>query len=254
MSTTQVETVMISNHQVPKSLVQSLTAHAIIVFILTVKAVFFPAEDIIVSNAVRVDLVALPDKIVPQEHIEEKHSTKEEPKPEEKPVEKLVEKELSKVEKKKILIEKAQLEQKKALESLKDQLKRDQEAIAEAKRSLEKPAPKVYKGNILAPGSDITGVAKIEYDKYFDQLRTSIKNQLVLPRWLQDANLKTYVLIKIDARGYVIFKSITQSSGNEMFDNLILTAIAKASPLPVPPERLTSIIEVDGITLRYPDK
>lgn len=247
----QVETVTISSHQVPKSLVQSFTGHIIIVFVLTVKAVFFPPEDIIISNAVRVDLVALPDKIKPpQEHEEEKIKTKEEPKPEEKPVEK----QPTNAEKKKVLVEKAQLEQKKALDSLKDQLKRDREAIEEVKKSLEKPEPKIYKGNILAPGSDITGVAKIEYDKYFDQLRSGIKSQLILPKWLKDANLKTYVLIKIDERGYVIFKSITQPSGNEMYDNLILTAIAKASPLPAPPERLTSIIQVDGITLRFPDK
>lgn len=239
----QVETVTISNHQVPTSLVKSVTGHVLIVLILTVKAAFFPTEDIIVTNAIRVDLVALPDKIKPPQEQEE---TKE------KPIEK--EKVLTKEEKKKLVIEKAQLDQKKALESLKDQLKRDQEAIEEVKKSLEKPPPKIYKGNILAPGSEITGVAKIEYDKYFDQLRSGIKSQLVLPRWLKDANLKTYVLIKIDERGFVIFKAVTQTSGNEMYDNLILTAIAKASPLPAPPERLTSVIQVDGITLRFPDK
>lgn len=247
----QLETVTISNHQVPKSLVQSFAAHIVIVLILTVKAVFFPTEDIIISNAVRVDLIALPDKIKPpKEHEEEKPKAKEEPKPEEKPIEK----KLTNADKKKILVEKAQLEQQKALDSLKDQLKRDKEAIEEVKKSLEKPEPKIYKGNILAPGSEITGVAKIEYDKYFDQLRSSIKGQLILPKWLKDANLKTYVLIKIDERGYVVFKSVTQPSGNEMYDNLILTAIGKASPLPAPPERLTGIIQVDGITLRFPDK
>ena len=241
------ETVMISNQQVPKSLVKSLSGHALIVLILTVKAVFFPTEDIIVVDAVRVDLVALPEKYkAPKEQEEVKHETK----PEEKPVEK----QLSKAEKKKILIEKAQLEQKKALDGLKDQFKRDQEAIEEVKKAMQKPEPKVYKGNILAPGSEITGVAKIEYDKYFDQLRSSIKNHLVLPKWLKDANLKTYVLIKIDERGYVIFKSVTQPSGNEAHDNLVLTAITKASPLPPPPDRLANIVQVDGITLRFPEK
>jgi outer membrane biosynthesis protein TonB len=244
------ETVLINNRQVPKSLVMSLTGHVLVVLILTVKAVFFQAEDIIVSSAIRVDIVALPEKIKPPKEEEIKPEVKEEKVVEEKPVEKI----LSKAEKKKILLEKAQLEQKKALESLKDQLKRDQEAIEEVKKSMEKPEPKIFKGNILAPGSEITGVAKIEYDKYFDVIRSNIKNNLVLPKWLKDANLKTYVLMKLDERGYVIYKSVSQTSGNEMYDNLILTAIGKASPFPAPPERLTNIIQVDGITLRFPDK
>lgn len=142
----------------------------------------------------------------------------------------------------------------KALESLKEQLKRDQLAVEEAKKALQKPESKIYKGNILAPGSEITGVAKIEYDKYFDVIRTNIKNQLILPKWLKDANLKTHVLVRLDERGFVIYKSIVMASGNDMYDNLILTAIAKASPLPAPPERLASLIQVDGITLRFPDK
>ncbi len=243
----QVQTIY--GHQVPRSLVVSLTGHALIILMLTVKAVFFPAEDIIITNSVRVDLVALPDKIKPP--TEEVTETQKEPEPEPK-IEKTAEP--PKVDKKKILLEKAQKEQMKALESLKDQIKRDQQAIEEAKKAIQKPEPKVYKGNILAPGSDITGVAKIEYDKYFDIIRTNIKNQLVLPKWLKDANLKTHVLVKIDERGFVVFKSVVMASGNEMYDNLILTAITKASPLPAPPERLANIIQADGVTLRFPDK
>ena len=196
------------------SLVMSAIAHVIVFLFLTVRAVFFPSDDILISNAVKVDLVALPDKIkTPQ--VEEKTA------PEEPVVEKKKEP-TPKKETKKFDLEKTRQDQMKALEKLKSQLAKNQSRPAEdQKPELKKPDPELYKGNILSPGSEIKGVAKIEYDKYFDSVRIKIRSFLVLPQWLKDANLKAQVLVKIDNRGFVIHKALVKSSGNDIYDNLL---------------------------------
>lgn len=229
-----------------RSLLTSLTAHITIVLLLTVKAVFFPSENIIISSAMKVDIVALPDKIKPIEELAPPPTpTPEPPKVKESKPEK---------KEKSFNIDKAKKEQEKALDNLRKELHREEEAKKEALESLKKPEPKIFKGNILAPGTEITGLAKIEYDQYFDKIRSSIKGHLILPKWLKDANLKAHVLIKLDNRGYVIYKNIERSSGNDMYDKLVIDAVTGASPLPAPPERLSSIIMIDGIILRFPDQ
>ncbi len=78
------------NDQLSRGVGISVALHAIVLLIFTVKAVFFTPESIDFSQAVRVDMVGLPDKIEPKTL---PPAVKEEAKPalpekkEEKPVE-----------------------------------------------------------------------------------------------------------------------------------------------------------------------
>ena len=49
--------------------------------------------------------------------------------------------------------------------------------------------------------------------------------------------LETHVSVRLDARGNVIGEpQITRRSGNPWYDDSVVRAIRKASPLPPPPE------------------
>jgi TonB family protein len=68
---------------------------------------------------------------------------------------------------------------------------------------------------------------------------------------LSSANLKARVRIFVDGKGNVIRRTVTQSSGNDIFDSRLLAAIDASSPLQPPPESLVSILEVDGLELGF---
>ncbi len=242
------EQLQIEPPDINRAFVGSAIGHVVIVLFFTVKAVFFPHEPIVISNSIRVDMVALPDKIQPPPAEVEKEAPKvsshpalEEPKVK---VEKPKEPKEPKVD-----LEKIKKEQQAALEKLKSQLAKKEEP----KEPPPVKDPTLYKGNVLSPGSDIKGVAKIEYDRYFEVVRAKVKAKLVLPQWLKDANLRAQVVVKLDYSGYVIFKSLMKSSGNDIYDNLILDALTEASPLPGPPEKLKNLIMIDGMVLGFPD-
>ncbi|MBC7754637.1 MAG: TonB C-terminal domain-containing protein, partial [Moraxellaceae bacterium] len=60
-------------------------------------------------------------------------------------------------------------------------------------------------------------------------------------------------LIKFDETGNIIYKKITQSSGNQTYDEYCLLAISKATPLPKVPEKFSTVYRVDGVVIGFPD-
>jgi colicin import membrane protein len=79
-----------------------------------------------------------------------------------------------------------------------------------------------------------------ELSDYFRRLEESVRNSWVLPGALvRDAgNLVVELRIVIEKDGRVSAQRIERGSGNTYFDDSVLRAIRKASPLPVPPEQL----------------
>src|SRR5690606_37374213 len=105
------------------------------------------------------------------------------------------------------------LDQIKALQAIEDEVKKNKE-------SEKKQQP--IKGNVLAAGTALRGLNKLDYDTYIGDIDQQIKANWVLPEWLANANLRARVLVKIDDRGYVIRKDMILSSNNPTYDSLVL--------------------------------
>lgn len=240
-----------------KFIVLSVAIHIAVGVAFLVKAVIFPAEPINIRSAIRVDVVGMPDKIEtpkpkpkaaePEKvKIPEKAPPKPEPKPTPKP-KPVVKKAPAKP---KVNLKKTKSEQDQAMERLKAL-----EAIEKLKEETkeEEVVAQEYKGNVISSGSSLTGLDRIAFEKYFDEMQSHVKQQWNLPTWLASANLKGVVAVKIDERGYVIDRVITQSSGNDVFDNLVLETVDRASPFPAPPNRLKNVLKLNGFQLGFPD-
>ena len=262
-----------------KGLIISLIAHISVVIVMTLKVVFFPDVRIDLSQAVRVDMVALPDKmdalpekeqaILKDENPAPKPEAIAEPEPEpetkkepeapkaEKPKE-LPQKETK--EQDAVNLEKSKAKQKAALDKLKklSALERIKQDVAsdEQKKKQDKtkpPSTAPIKGRVLSAGTRLTGLDKLQSDNYLAQLDAKVKNQWTLPQWLIDKPFKARVLVRIDETGRVIYKVISQSSGNKTYDEYALTAVEKASPFGKVPDKFIDIYRVDGITFAFPD-
>jgi colicin import membrane protein len=238
--------------------------HLTLFLIFAVKVVLFPGERPEYIRAVRVDFVALPDKdpqIGPpgEEKAAEKPQTKtESPQKNNSPQKTLVEpdpKALAKAEKNK------PKEKSQPKENVKEQqesaLKR-LEALARIKKKKTNndenlPEGVTVKGNQLSQGNSLTGVEKLEYNRYLADLDSHIKKNWHLPEWLADKNLTAAILIKFDERGLLLEKKFTKKSGNAEFDKEAQQAVMNSTPLPAPPENLISYFKVQGIELRFPE-
>lgn len=243
----------------------SLAMHLSLFLVFAVKVVLFPAERIEYIRAVRVDFVALPDKDPqlgppgeekPAEKQKEESAKKEETPvvPKEKPVTQESKPTASKTEKK----VSAKIE--KSAADLKDQqssaLKR-LEALAKIKKlkSGNKDAPEgvTVKGNQLSQGNALTGVEKIDYNRYLSDLDMHIKKNWHLPEWLANKPLTAAVFIRFDEKGQILEKKLMRSSGNSDFDKEALQAVTQSVPFPAPPENLISYFQSQGIELRFPE-
>ncbi len=105
-----------------------------------------------------------------------------------------------------------------------------------------RPAPK---GSSPPPPAGIAGAAGTarvppEYLAYFRQLDEKIRSNWTVPSLaLKDKeNLMVQLRIVIEIDGQVSRVRMEKTSGNPYFDDSVLRAINKASPLPVPPEQL----------------
>ena len=239
----------------------SIGLHALIIMIFTVRAIFFTPEKIDFSQAIKVDMVGLPDKVqtLPPPEL------KQEPKaaaPEEKPAEPVAKEEPPapapppklppKPKDEAINIDKVKSQQKSALDKLKAMaaLEKIKEDVAHEKK---KAAAAPVRGNILSPGSSLTGLNKLQHDTYAADLNTHIKERWQLPEWLAKRDYKAQARVFIDSRGNILGRKIVISSGNPSYDEAVLETIDRAAPFPAPPEKFLAIISADGILIGFPE-
>lgn len=236
---------------------KSLYFHLAILIVFTVKGVFFSSPDLDYQSAIRVDLVALPDKLPDNIKVDEPAAkpappqpAKEIPKPEVKAPEKPAPKEEAVVLKK----TKEQL-QKESLQRLKSLAKLEEEAKKEEKQksAIEKlkAQPSVVKGNRISPGSALHGTDRIQFDGFMSSVDAHIRRFWDLPRWLAEEELVSLVNVKMDKRGFVIARQVIKSSGNATYDEVALATIDKASPFPIPPDKFVDKLEVDGFNFEF---
>lgn len=224
----------------------SLGFHLALLLFFTVRAFLVPEMNLIHESAVRVDIVDLPDKITkrptppaptPQPDSEKKLNPPTPPLPNEA-----------------VNLDKTKKKQQEALQKLKSM-----EALEKIKNSMKEEKSKTtsepikFKGNILSPGSDLTGLNKLQHEEYISNLDRHIKQYWTLPEWLAKKNYKAQVNVRIDSKGQVLAKSLVKSSGNPAYDEIVLDTIMKASPFPPPPEKFLAIVEVNGIIIGFPE-
>jgi colicin import membrane protein len=259
----------------------SVGLHLALFAFFTVRAVFFTPEAIHYESAIRVDMVGLPDKMMPEKLAppaasESKAEAKPEPKPEKaepvkkpskaepKPVVKVPPKPAVKPSKSKdpeaINLTKDKQKQKAALEKLKalsalEEIKN--EAAQESKKiaGVGKPAAPgtKIKGNVLSPGTELTGLSKLQHDNYLATLDQQIKRNWFLPQWLAKKPLRAQVRLRLNDKGEILAREIALSSGNSSYDDLALSTIDRSAPFPPPPEKFVSILEVNGLLIGFPE-
>lgn len=137
---------------------------------------------------------------------------------------------------------------KKEAEKKKAQAKKESDSAAEINKQLEK-AMQRYKGESTDAGGKGFGAATFggkgmgggvllpaEALAYRDTLKDKIKEGW---RWYDtNAALVTTVTFDIAPNGDLSQVSVSTSSGNREFDDSVLRAIFKASPVPAPPEKV----------------
>lgn len=250
-----------------KGLSISFLFHIFVIVFIILEAQFFTTEKIDFSNAVRVDLVGLPDKIdnTPQPLPEAAN------KPEEAVAEKnpdsIVEQKLEPVDvtqDKKVLPDK--LQEKKidpeAISFDKKDVKKQQsaldkikslQAIEKLKNEVQVAKPALVKGSVLSPGTSLSGLNKLQHSGFILQIDKHIKSNWALPQWLTNKNYKAQVIVKFDENGIVISKQLVKSSGNPAYDEVALETIDRSSPFPKPPEKFSAIFKFDGILVGFPE-
>ncbi len=241
----------------------SIGFHLVIFLVLTVNIFFLPSETPISQRSVRVDVVALPEKMVepkvipkakpqvvekkaiepapPKETAKTKPITKPKPKP--KPEKIFSEKKKPAPKKEEVKEEQdSALARLKAMQKLKTMQKNQ-----ESEKAIE------FKGNALSKGNSLTGLEQLHHESYLDDLDGHIRNFWNLPEWLANGNFKASIILRIDKQGGIIDKKFISRSGNELFDQQVMGTLEKANPLPPPPSHLVQFYSSRGVEIRFPE-
>jgi colicin import membrane protein len=242
----------------------SVAVHIALVAIFIVRMVIYPSETLRLEDAIRVDIVALPDKSpklpmsVPV--VETKIPPPSPPPPEPLPDVKLPEpaapeplvkpapappKPISP----KINLKSTKKAQDAALKRLEALEKIERMTKSQSRPAPSAPAP--IKGNQISHGASLSGVIRLEQQGYLQTIDGAVKSHWNLPGFLSTANLTARARLFIDAKGVVTKRTLTQSSHNDIYDQRVLSAIDTSSPLPPPPASLVNILETDGIELEF---
>lgn len=130
---------------------------------------------------------------------------------------------------------KKEIERLHAIKDLKESAKK-QEAVN--KRIQEIQISKGKGSDKISQEPDIQGRGTgKDIDFYYSIISRKIWQQWIYPN-SQASGLEVIISIKIDKHGKVVSQELEKPSGNELLDRSAIRAIAKASPLPPPPEEM----------------
>ncbi len=251
-----------------QGIVVSVVVHLLVITIYVIQVTFFSQPVFDLSQAVRVDMIALPDKLdtkeMPQkiqDILKEKPAEVKPVEPEEKESEKTPEKEIpksalpkkeSKSDQDAVNLKKSKAKQKSAVEKLKamsaiEKLRQEAKNEPAAKKAV------VVKGRIISAGTTLTGLDKLQSDNYLLNLDAHIKQFWSLPQWLINKSFRTRILVKFDASGNVLFKQIVQPSGEPAYDAYCMQAIEQATPFPKSIEKFSEKYSQDGVVIGFPE-
>lgn len=241
----------------------SVAAHFAVLLFFMINIFYVKKPTLDLSQAIRVDMVGLPDKISPSQLPAKNHVIpKPQTVPEEikKPIAKLPDKikPPKAVDTASVDLKKAKSKQKEALEKLKklsaiEKIKQDMKTEEQTNQIRQEAAKAIAKGRVISAGTSLTGLDKIEANDYLQAIDQQVKQQWALPQWLMNKPFKAQVHVKFSADGEVISRVIMKSSGDNTYDNYCLQAVDKAAPFPKVPEKFTEKFSVDGVVIGFPE-
>jgi TonB family protein len=94
-------------------------------------------------------------------------------------------------------------------------------------------------GTATAPGVRASGTASVtpEVAAWLRAARLHVRQAWVLPAGFRREPLETQIEVELDAQGNVLSEpKVVRRSGNPWYDESVVRAVQKASPLPPPPE------------------
>ncbi len=254
-----------------KSLGFSFGLHIAILLIFLIQFAFFSKPLIDLSQAISVNIsdINLKDsnKLPPKIQASQSQEQAEKPVTEETPpakVEKIKEaaKAPDKTKTDEISLNKTKAKQKDALTKLKklsalDKIKQElkTDSISKIKNQEINAAAtgRSYKPRIIAAGSALGGLDKLQANTYLQEVDRNIKENWSLPQWLINKPLKAQALVKFNVQGQILSSMIISSSGNASYDQYCLQAIDKAAPFPSVPDKLSEKFSVDGVVIGFPE-
>ena len=251
---TQTETQKAVHDQIfYKYLTLSVAAHIAIALFFAMKGLFYSSETIIIQKAIHVDLVGLPDKMEPEQVAEAAQTSESTAKPEPAKTEAPSKPKAAEAAKPTVNLKSNKKEdlkdkQKKALDKLKamDALERIESEVQAQKKQ------KLIKGAVVSTGDSLTGLDRIEYERYFGDVEQHLRKNWQLPSWMMELDVRAQALVQIDDKGYVTLKKMVTPSGNSEFDEKVMESIDRSSPFPPPPERLVGVLKNRGIIFNFP--
>lgn len=217
----------------------SLLLHLSFILIIPLKNLLLPNKILNLSNAIRVDVVALPEKMaeeIPKTSL---------------PLEKPIAANKTPVDVKNKKMTQAKEDQQKAIEKLKalQAIEKIKQEVSSTRPQESKPTiSQPYKGQIISSGNSFTGLSRLRVNDYLENLTHQIRDHWELPQWLSSVSLKAVVVVSVDARGYAIKNEIYTSSGNTVFDASCLAAVKASLPLAPPPDEVREAL----LLIRFP--
>lgn len=237
----------------------SFALHISIMLIFAISEFLFPSKSISFERAIRIDMIALPDKVDPNK------STVASPpaaNPKNEPLSQNPTSELSKVTTpsllKKTISQKEilpknnlnsavnKINQLSAIDKLSKSVQVDEQLNAQLKNL-------VFKGNVLADGNSLKGLAKLEAEEYVFQVEDHIRSRWKIPQWMVGKSYRAKVLVKWDSGGNLTLVQFIESSSNDSFDEVVMNTIQAAAPFPAPPEKFVAMMRKQGVIFGFPE-
>jgi TonB family protein len=89
-------------------------------------------------------------------------------------------------------------------------------------------------------GKEFSLGSEKKWNRFVKEVQISIRRFYSLPEVYRSksSNLKTVISVKLDRRGQILDIKVSESSGDKSFDDIGISTIKKAAPLPAPPKDL----------------
>lgn len=204
-----------------KACIGSLLLHSLFFLSILIFKAKLPQQPLHSESTLRVDVVALPDRI-PIE-IQKKIEKKE----------KLNTKVKEGILMKEIESEKRSEKNRKALKKI--------QSLAQ------------FQGNKISLGNQISGEQKeVVSSQYLDLLREVLQKNWILPPWTQSTHLSAQVQLHIDAYGKIQKINFIQLSGDHHFDHAVKKTLEISQPFPPPPSDMAHSALTRGILIGFP--
>jgi TonB family protein len=96
--------------------------------------------------------------------------------------------------------------------------------------------------------------ATAEGERYYALLASQIRRNYDVAESIskeERQSLKALVKVRLGRSGEVLDTTLSSSSGNDLFDGIVIAAVRKASPFSPPPEHLRDPLQKHGVVLEF---